>query len=120
MSIFDQIFGEVGLEAAEADRHRFVILCETFLHMYNDIFGKLTDYLSEDWYPSSTGNRGAISGQKETGSSGLGLDIGLGSCRRPSTAIREIKVKLSEDDPNVSEYHFVAEEERDFDVTIHS
>ena len=89
MEMFEQIFSGVGLDGIEADRHKFVILCETFLHMYNDIFGKLADYLAESWWPSDPEDELGGEGdedQKEGASSS-------------------------------SEVHFVVEEERDFDVS---
>ena len=36
------------LDLEEIERGKFVILCETFLHMYNNIFGSLEDYLNSN------------------------------------------------------------------------
>ena len=47
------------LESEEVTKGKFVILCETFLHMYNAIFGRLEEYLdSKDiWKVTNNANQ---------------------------------------------------------------
>jgi hypothetical protein len=45
LDLFEQIFSQEINDATEVFRHKFVILCETFLQMYNTIFDKLQDYI---------------------------------------------------------------------------
>ena len=47
------------LESEEVTKGKFVILCETFLHMYNAIFGRLEEYLdSKDiWKVTNNANK---------------------------------------------------------------
>ena len=51
------LLGLPNLDTEEVARGKFVILCETFLHMYNNIFGLLEEYLNSNdiWEMSNNG-----------------------------------------------------------------